>query len=243
MGADGQYRGVPVAGTAADQDPAHQAATAAGKPRVTLAQWQTAWGRLVAVCTKITAFSEASRALMLEVYPQAKDVLEVVPHDLLAVPPRIDPVPAQNVVGVLGNIGVQKGAAVVARLASDLARSGLGHVVVVGYMNPDFPLKSPSLVHGAYALRDLEGLVARYGISCWLIPSIWPETFSFTTHEALATGLPVFAFDLGAQGEAVAKAVAAGAPGAVLPLPDATGMDASDLLARMRNPDRIFRGA
>lgn len=29
---------------------------------------------------------------------------------------------------------------------------------------------------------------------------------SFTTHEMLATGLPVMAFDLGAQGEAVRKA-------------------------------------
>ena len=36
--------------------------------------------------------------------------------------------------------------------------------------------------------------------------SIWPETFSYTTHEALATGLPVLAFDLGAQGVAVAEA-------------------------------------
>ena len=38
------------------------------------------------------------------------------------------------------------------------------------------------------------------------MPSIWPETFSFTTHEMLATGKPVMAFDLGAQGEAVREA-------------------------------------
>lgn len=38
------------------------------------------------------------------------------------------------------------------------------------------------------------------------MPSIWPETFSFTTREMLATGLPVMAFDLGAQGEAVREA-------------------------------------
>jgi glycosyltransferase involved in cell wall biosynthesis len=35
------------------------------------------------------------------------------------------------------------------------------------------------------------------------MPSVWPETYSFATREALATGLPVFAFDIGAQGEAV----------------------------------------
>ena len=54
--------------------------------------------------------------------------------------------------------------------------------------------------------QDLPGLVARYGITDWLVPSVWPETFSYTTHEALATGLPVYAFDIGAQGDAVEKA-------------------------------------
>ena len=55
-------------------------------------------------------------------------------------------------------------------------------------------------------MGDIPELVTRYGISHWLIPSIWPETFSYTTHEALATGLPVLAFDIGAQGDAVRAA-------------------------------------
>jgi glycosyltransferase involved in cell wall biosynthesis len=38
------------------------------------------------------------------------------------------------------------------------------------------------------------------------MPSIWPETYSFATHEMLATGLPVYGFDIGAQGEALARA-------------------------------------
>ena len=32
---------------------------------------------------------------------------------------------------------------------------------------------------------DIAHIVRRYGITCWLIPSIWPETFPFTTHEAV----------------------------------------------------------
>ena len=39
-------------------------------------------------------------------------------------------------------------------------------------------------------------------ITAWLMPSILPETFSYTTHEMLATGLPVFTLNLGAQAEA-----------------------------------------
>ena len=49
----------------------------------------------------------------------------------------------------------------------------------------------------------MKELVHKYGITKWLIPSVWPETFSYTTHEALATGMPVYCFDIGAQAEAV----------------------------------------
>ena len=37
------------------------------------------------------------------------------------------------------------------------------------------------------------------------IPSIWPETFSYTTSEAMMMGLPVACFDMGAPAERVKK--------------------------------------
>ncbi|MCJ7874818.1 glycosyltransferase [Phaeobacter sp. J2-8] len=244
LGSDGVYHGVPRAsdraGWALADDPAHQVRRSKGRPPVTLAEWQDAWGRLMTAAAQVTVFSEASRDIVIAAYPQAEKALLVVPHALLQVPERIDPAPIGPegpVIGVLGNIGVQKGAAVVQALSRELSRSETGRVVVIGYMDPDYRLTAPSQVHGAYELRDLPGLVARYGISCWLIPSIWPETFSFTTHEALATGLPVFAFDLGAQGGAVAqeraRAAAANTPeeriGAVLPLSEGQGGDTGGL--------------
>ena len=66
-------------------------------------------------------------------------------------------------------------------------------------------------IHGTYRIGELDQLAAKYAITCWLIPSVWPETFSFTTHEALASGLPVYTFALGAQG-AAAKAAENGHP-------------------------------
>lgn len=231
LGSDGRYHGVPVAGGALADDPAHHAARGAS-----LAQWQGAWGRLIDVCTQITVFCETGRAAVVRAYPQAKDICKVIPHALVQVPePIAQPAVGKGgpVIGVLGNIGVQKGAAVVQQLSVDLARMQSGRVVVVGYMDPDFALTAPSRVHGAYTLRDLPGLVARYGITCWFIPSIWPETFSFTTHEALATGLPVFAFDLGAQGAAVARGLAAGARGGLLPLPQGASIDPAQILSRI----------
>ena len=233
LGTAGGYGGVPLAGGAAEADPAHQARGADGRRAVGLSDWQAAWGRLMRAARSITVFSQASRSIVATAYPEAAAAVVVAPHTLLQVPPRISArldQAAGPVIGVLGNIGVQKGARVVQALAGALQREGTGRVVVIGYMDPDFGLPAPSQVHGAYEVRDLPGLVARYGITCWLIPSIWPETFSFTTHEALATGMPVYAFDLGAQGEAVAAAVAQGAPGAVVPEDAMNGPDLAGVL-------------
>ena len=67
--------------------------------------------------------------------------------------------------------------------------------------------RPPSLrLHGSYEREDIRHLAERYGVTAWLVPSIWPETFSFVTHEMLATGLPVYGFDIGAQGEALRRA-------------------------------------
>ena len=234
LGSDGAYHGVPHPGTPAADDPAHQAPGAGGR-RVPLAEWQAAWGALIGAADRITVFSDSSRAIIAEAWPTAA-TLSVEPHTLPARIPRIPAARGEDgrpVIGVLGNIGRHKGAAVLQRLSRDLARSRKAGLVVIGEVDPAFPLAPPARIHGSYERRDLPGLVARYGISAWLIPSVWPETFSFTTHEVLATGMPVFAFDLGAQAEAVRAALAAGAPGGVLPLSPGGAIAADDMLARI----------
>lgn len=200
---DGIYRG-PV--TADRMDSAH-VARRADKSKVTLGEWQSAWGALLTDATQITVFSNDSRTQMLAAYPQIDEKLRVVPHKLLAkVPVLPQPGGDTRVIGVLGNIGKQKGAAILQRLAEALqSRSDL-RVVLVGNIDPAYALPPSVPIHGNYHLDDLPTLAKRYGITCWLIPSIWPETFSYTTHECLATGLPVFAFDIGAQGDAVRNA-------------------------------------
>jgi GT2 family glycosyltransferase/glycosyltransferase involved in cell wall biosynthesis len=200
---DGVYRG-PV--TAERQDPAHRAKRPDGR-RASIAEWQAAWGRLIAAAKRITVFSEDSRDQMLAAYPLCGPRVAVRPHDLLAQVPHL-PAPDRpgTVIAVLGNIGRQKGAAVLQALAQSVARQPDMSLVLIGNIDPAYQLPPSVPVHGNYRLEDLPALAARYGVGCWLIPSIWPETFSYTTHECLATGLPVFAFDIGAQGQAVARA-------------------------------------
>ncbi|MEX0311663.1 MAG: glycosyltransferase [Tateyamaria sp.] len=212
LGQAGHFDGVPVAGQGgAADDPAHVFHRPDGPP-IDLRTWQAAWGRLMDRADHVVVFSDSSRDIMAAAYPQTAAKTAVQPHALPSDVPRIPAPKAGSVIGVLGNIGAHKGAGVLSRLSRDLAAAGAPRdpacprLVVLGHLAPEFGLARPSHVHGAYRIEDLPGLVARYGITGWFIPSIWPETFSFTTHEALATGLPVVAFDLGAQGDAVRAA-------------------------------------
>ncbi len=212
----GVYTGLPdVNGT----DTVHRNRRPDGRS-VPLGEWQTAWGRLITAADEVVCFSRDSAEKVAAVWPAAARAIVVRPHGMLHAVPRVTPPQGhpRPVIGVLGNIGHQKGVAVLAEMSRLLARSREADLVVVGNIDPAFPLTPPAVVHGNYQLRDIPDLVARYGISCWLIPSIWPETFSYATHEVLATGLPVWCFDLGAQAEAVRTATSCGAPGGVIAL-------------------------
>ena len=43
----------------------------------------------------------------------------------------------------------------------------------------------------------------QYDIDAFLIPSIWPETFSYTTSEIMSMDMPIAVFNLGAPVERV----------------------------------------
>ena len=183
-----------------------------------LTQWQGEWGKLVQAADRITLFSANSAQIFGAAYPAAKDKLRVVAHVPLVDLPRVQNAARgqPRVIGVLGNIGLAKGAVVLQNLARWSQETGHAKLVVLGNVDPDYPLGQIARIHGGYNRADIPALIARYGITDWLIPSIWPETFSYTTHEAIATGLPVWGFDLGAQGEAIQWAP----NGQILPIPD-----------------------
>lgn len=201
-----------------DTDPAHE--TKGDDGIVDLFKWREVWGELMRAADEIRVFSESSYAIMAEAYPYVATKITVKPHRLLRDVPRVKldrPRDGVPVIGILGNIGYQKGIVVLQSLSRFLERNGRARLVIIGNVDPAYPLASSAHIHGDYQLEDIPALVTRYGIGRWLIPSIWPETFSYTTHEALATGLPVFGFDLGAQGEAI-RAAASSGMGGVIPL-------------------------
>ncbi len=230
LDAKGRYRGPPEA---ASVDPAHNINRPDGT-RVTLADWREAWGRLIGAADRVEVFSSSSLDIVTAAYPRDAARMVIAPHRMPhAVPELPAPASGGRVIGVLGDIGYQKGAAVLQRLAQRLARANDGTgLVIVGRVDPAWPLPPPAVVHGAYRLADLPEIVARHGITEWLMPSVWPETFSFAVREALATGFPVTCFDLGAQAEAVRAAP----NGTVLPFADIDEM-VNTVLAQIPRTD------
>ena len=234
LDSDMVFRGVPDPATA---DSAHQIRRQDGT-RMGLRDWQTAWHGLLSKAERLVTFSEDSRTHVATAYPDLAGRIEATPHRLVSDIPALAPDAAGtgSVIGVLGNIGPQKGIGVLAALSQRVAETPDMSLVVIGRVDPRTPLHPSATVHGPYAPADIPDLVRRYGITCWLIPSIWPETFSYTTHECLATGLPVITFDLGAQGAAAARAE----NGIVIALPP-EGATAAPVIAAIMDSAR--RGA
>ncbi|WP_163847960.1 glycosyltransferase [Pseudooceanicola aestuarii] len=200
LGRNDAFRGLPEEG-----DPAHALRRPDGG-LVTLRHWQSEWRNLAEASDKMTVFSAASADLVADQWPRLADRIHIRPHRLPHVPAAIRaPVSGSALcLGVLGHANPAKGARVLASLSPHLHALG-GDLVIMGNLDPTCPIPD-AMIHGGYVPRQISGLARRYGVTHWLIASVWPETFSFTTWEALATGLPVLGFDLGAQGEALAKA-------------------------------------
>jgi glycosyltransferase involved in cell wall biosynthesis len=107
-------------------------------------------------------------------------------------------------IGILGTLTNIKGGKVVHALSDHIKKNGLRVPITV--IGPDHVDTPDSInVHGPYEPNHLPALILNNGINIILAPSIVPETFGYTISEAMIMGLPIVAFDIGAQGNRVKK--------------------------------------
>jgi glycosyltransferase involved in cell wall biosynthesis len=113
-------------------------------------------------------------------------------------------------IAVLGAISEIKGAAIIYELVEKIRAAklpvrikviGITHLHNAYYQSEDGVLE----ITGVYDNRDVSSLLAQYRVSAVLIASVCPETYSYTTSEAIASGYPVLAFDLGAPAERIRR--------------------------------------
>lgn len=167
-----------------------------------ISEWRHRWMIFLRRAEELVTFSEDSAALICRVWPELAKNVTIRAHEPLAVPRLVKKQHTKvPVLGVLGCIGYNKGADVLKSVAK--VSKGRFRIVVIGKLDPAFRHRNIE-VHGSYEQSQISDLAELYGVSCWFVPSIWPETYCFAAHECLATGLPVLSFDIGAHAEAIA---------------------------------------
>lgn len=204
LNADGRYCGIPEISECAACLKRHEASYVALSPPTQIGPWRALWERCLRAADEVRCYSTSTREHLLRAYPGLDTArLTLIPHKIEFLPSRAARVDhaAPLVIGVMGEISVQKGALIVQEITARLDREQSDvRVVVLGTL--DVALKSERLrVTGRYQRSELVGLIEEHGINMFLFTSIWPETFSYVVAEMIQLGLPIVAFDLGAPAE------------------------------------------
>jgi len=173
---------------------------------INITNWRTSWNKINKVSDKIICFSNSSKEIYLKAYPEISHKIIVKPHDISGRYTKIYNAKEKTekiIIGVLGGINEAKGAKIIENLVNFIDTNNLNaEVVVIGQIS--IPITSSSFtVTGRYNKQDLPAIVKKFHITQFLIPSIWPETFSYTTDEIMQMGYPLIVFDIGAPAERV----------------------------------------
>jgi glycosyltransferase involved in cell wall biosynthesis len=137
-------------------------------------------------------------------------------------------------IAVIGGINYAKGGDIANSLFQLINREGLQGISlsIIGESGINYP-DTNLLVTGRYSRDTLVTTVETLGINIFLMPSIWPETYSYVTDEMIAMNLPIVCFNVGAQAERVADY----AKGLVLEL----DITASELLDQIQKHFQLCR--
>ena len=172
-------------------------------PSFDIETWRSAWQNIFNISDSII-FSTSSVNIAKKVFSFRREKIKICPHEPLESWNNFKyniPVNTPMTIGVIGTIAKHKGSQIIADLLPLLSENE--RIVIIGELE-EVSIKSQKLtVHGAYEHKELPELIKKYNITIGLIPSIWPETFNFTSQECVLLDLPTVSFDLGAQGERI----------------------------------------
>lgn len=173
--------------------------------------WRESWQEVLEIADEVICFSEASKILTKRAYPTLKNEILVIPHKVEDIPMvNFEKEKGELVIGVLGTITTIKGGKILKEMADKLKLGQLINIKIVvlgeifdsSFLGKTFDNLT---ITGKYKRDELVELVKEHEIDVFLIPSIWPETFSYTSEEIMKMNLPLAVFDLGAPAERTKK--------------------------------------
>lgn len=176
-----------------------------------LETWRQAWGTLLHAADEVLTFDPSAGRLLGRVFrPLPPGHLVVRPHVVPALNAQDQAVLAQwrqqkqrkrGRIGVVGLIGSDiKGVRKVHELVHLIAHNHLPYeVIAIGQVSPKPSFAACFRETGPYKAEDLTRLVVQNDIDVFFFCSTGPETFSYVLHEIERFGLPIAAYNLGAQ--------------------------------------------
>lgn len=169
-------------------------------------QWRECWNDFLSNCTNIITFSQNSYNIIKGTYKSLNNI-SIVPHTVSFLPDISFKKKSGTVfnIGLLGILSERKGLSIVKDMLHIIEQKELDvNIILIGKSEEDIHSKYFRQT-GVYKKEELPWLVCENDIDIFMIPSVWPETFSYTTEEIMKMGLPLAVFGLGAPMDRVRK--------------------------------------
>ncbi|MCR5701459.1 MAG: glycosyltransferase [Lachnospiraceae bacterium] len=168
--------------------------------------WENNWKSFLNECDEVTVFSHDTERILEKRYGVLNNI-NYVPHvvDYMPVLDKKTKMTDTINIGILGAMSKHKGYDIVNALVKLFDKDDI-QVKIIHFGNSDegCQINSKKYVeYGRYRVGQLPNLVFKYDIDVFFIPSIWPETFSYTTQEIIKMNMPVAVLPIGAPAERV----------------------------------------
>lgn len=172
--------------------------------------WRKIFSDFLEAADEYIFFSQASIDLFEKVFVLNSNKTRIAPHvvSYISRPPSVIPFSQHSLrIGVLGGISIAKGLGIVYSIIRYLEASRRNDIsiIIIGDISNELERPESRIYKaiGHYDKRQLPSIIEKYCIDIIFIPSIWPETFSYTTEEAIKMNMPLAVFDIGAPAERV----------------------------------------
>lgn len=204
INAEGKYCGVPSCEVCDKCIPDNRSNACTEYGTGTL--WRTKFREFLLNCDEIRAFSDDTARLFKRAYPDVYN-LHVIPHapHYLPAVKKTGKITETFNIGLIGVLCYKKGLEVVRALAEYIEENGLNiRLRLIGTSDEEIESTVFSQT-GRYTREEIPRLTLEQDIDMFLIPSVWPETFSYTTSEIISMGFPVAVLPVGAPVERVKR--------------------------------------
>jgi GT2 family glycosyltransferase len=174
---------------------------------INIDEWRKNWEALLFNCDKIYCFSKFTRSMFLEIMNNHLNI-EIYPMPVTKFR-KIELKRSDEInIGVLGSISFSKGANILYEMGRLLNKERKKYhdtsIKIIGTIDMKYSHKKLEVL-GPYNKLELPSIVEKNNICIIFIPSIWGETYSYTTQEAIEMGIPIAVFNIGAPAERVSK--------------------------------------